>query len=442
MSVPQSPDTDPAPRSALTGMRAFRHRDFRYFWATRVSGILATEMLVTTVGWQVYRLTASELNLGLIGLAQFAPFAMLFLVSGVAADRLPRMRIILGCVGLQTICAAALLWGTWSGRIDFSIILAILVLFGVARAFQAPAQMAIVPNLVPSHDLANAIAWSSSGFQMARIIGPTVAGLLIAFGATRGEDEFFVYVLAVAIFLLATLLAALVRKPVQVVNAAPITIGNILAGFKFIASRQVIFGAIGLDMFAVLFGGAIALLPVYATDILNVGADGFGILRSAFTAGGFIGALYMTQMPVRRHAGLKLLFAVGTFGVGVIVFGVSEIFWLSLFALVVMGLADSVSVFVRQNLVQIITPDERRGRVSAVTAVFIGASNELGEFESGVTAHWWGTVPAVVVGGAATVTVAVTFAWLFPQLRKVDSLDPDDLIMRYRDPAPDRTPQG
>ncbi|MBT5570888.1 MAG: MFS transporter [Alphaproteobacteria bacterium] len=436
MSVPQSPDTDPAPKSALAGMRAFSHRDFRYFWATRVAGILATEMLVTTVGWQVYRLTASELNLGLIGFAQFAPFALLFLVSGVAADRLPRMRIIFGCVSLQTVCAAVLLWGTWSGHIDFTIILAILVLFGVARAFQAPAQMAIVPNLVPSHDLANAIAWSSSGFQMARIIGPTIAGLLISFGAARGEDEFFVYVLAVAVFVLATILAAMVRSPVQIVSQVPISVSNILAGFKFIASRQVIFGAIGLDLFAVLFGGAIALLPVYATTILNVGADGFGILRSAFTFGGFVGAIYMTQRPVARQAGIKLLLAVGIFGLGVIVFGISEIFWLSLGALVVMGLADSVSVFIRQNLVQIITPDEMRGRVSAVTAVFIGASNELGEFESGVTAHWWGTVPAVIVGGAATVTVAVSFAWLFPKLREVDSLEPDELIRKYRDPSP------
>ncbi len=418
-------------------MRAFSHKDFRYFWATRISGILATEMLVTTVGWQVYRLTASELNLGLIGFAQFAPFALLFLVSGVAADRLPRMRIIFGCVSLQTVCAAALLWGTWSGRIDFLSILFILVLFGVTRAFQAPAQMAIVPNLVPSRDLANAIAWSSSGIQMARVIGPTIAGLLIAFGAARGQDELFVYVLAASVFAIATILAAMVRAPVQIVSQAPIGVSNILAGFKFITSRQVIFGAIGLDLFAVLFGGAIALLPVYATTILNVGADGFGILRSAFTLGGFVGAIYMTQRPVVRKVGIKLLFAVGLFGLGVMIFGISEIFWLSLAALVVMGLADSVSVFIRQNLVQIITPDEMRGRVSAVTAVFIGASNELGEFESGVTAHWWGTVPAVIVGGAATVTVAISFAWLFPKLRQVDSLEPDELIRKYRDYATD-----
>lgn len=436
MSEPQS--SSPAPRSALAGARALRHRDFLLFWATRMTSILATEMLVTTVGWQVYRLTASELNLGLVGFAQFAPFALLFLVSGVAADRLPRMRIIFACIALQTVCAAALLWGTWSGDIDFGTILAILVLFGLARAFQSPAQMAIVPNLVPKEDVANAIAWSASGFQMARIFGPTISGLLIAYGAARGQDELIVYILAVGVFVVSTLLAASVRRPVQVVSSAPINIENILGGFRFIASRKVIFGAIGLDLFAVLFGGAIALLPVYAKDILGVGAEGFGILRSAFTAGAFIGALYMTQFPVTRRAGLKLLFAVGTFGLGVIVFGVSEIFWLSLVALFVMGFADAISVFVRQNLVQIITPDEMRGRVSAVTAVFIGASNELGEFESGVTAHWWGTVPAVVVGGAATVTVAVSFAWLFPQLRQVDSLEPDELIRRYRDAPPRR----
>ena len=271
---------------------------------------------------------------------------------------------------------------------------------------------------------------------MARVIGPTISGLRIAVGTARGQDEFFVYVLSVAIFVLATILAAMVRKPVQIVSSAPITIANILGGFKFIASRQVIFGAIGLDLFAVLFGGAIALLPVYAKDILDVGADGFGLLRSAFTLGSFVGALYMPQHPITRRAGIKLLVAVGIFGVGVIVFGVSELFWLSAVALIVMGLADSVSVFIRQNLVQIITPDEMRGRVSAVTAVVIGASNELGEFESGVTAHWWGTVPAVVVGGAATVTVALSFAWMFPQLRRVDSLEADKLIRKYRDPLP------
>ena len=400
-------------------------------------GVLAVEMMITTVGWQVYRLTGSELDLGLIGLAQFAPFAALFLVSGVVADRVPRIRIIISCIMLQTICAIGLFWLTLKGSSNFSFILILLVLFGVSRAFQSPAQQAILPNLVPKEDLANAIAWSASGFQMSHVAGPTLSGLLIALAAALGQNEVWIYALVVIVFIAATGLAWCVRTPVQIVSRDRVTVAVLLAGFRFIASRKVILGAITLDLFAVLFGGAVALLPVYAKDILNVGAEGFGVLRSALTFGSFLGALYLTQRPITRHAGIKLLIAVGTFGSAVIVFGISDIFWLSLAALVVMGIADSISVFVRQNLVQIITPDEMRGRVSAVSSVFIGASNELGEFESGVTAHWWGTIPAVVIGGGATIVVAFGFAWLFPQLRKVGSLDADELVRRYRDHGPD-----
>ena len=415
-------------------MRAFRHRDFRFFWGTRILGLLAIEMMITTVGWQVFRITGRPLDLGLVGLAQFAPFAALFLVSGIVADRVPRMLIIRSCIGLQTVCAIGLFWLTLTRTDSFPIILALLVLFGVSRAFQSPAQQAILPNLVPKEDLANAIAWSTSGFTLSRVVGPTLAGLLIALAAATGQNEVSIYGIVVVVFIAATLMAWNVRTPVQIVSRDRVNIANLLAGFRFIASRKVILGAISLDLFAVLFGGAIALLPVYATDILNVGAEGFGILRSAFTFGAFLGALYMTQRPITQRAGIKLLIAVGAFGTGVIVFGLSELFWLSLGALVVMGMSDAVSVFVRQNLVQIITPDDMRGRVSAVSSVFIGASNELGEFESGVTAHWWGTVPAVVIGGGATVAVAFGFAWLFPQLRSVNSLDADDLVRRYRYP--------
>jgi len=423
-------------------MRAFRHRDFRFFWGTRVLGLLAIEMMITTVGWQVFRITGRPLDLGLVGLAQFAPFAALFLVSGIVADRVPRMRIILSCIGLQTVCAIGLFWLTLSRSENFSLILALLVLFGVSRAFQSPAQQAILPNLVPKGDLANAIAWSASGFTMARVVGPTISGILIAVGARFGQDEVWVYGLVAAVFIVATTLAWNVRTPVQIVSRDRVTVAVLLAGFRFIASRKVILGAISLDLFAVLFGGAIALLPVYATDILNVGAEGFGILRSAFTFGSFLGAIYLTQRPITHRAGIKLLIAVGTFGAGVIVFGLSELFWLSLCALVVMGMSDAISVFVRQNLVQIITPDDMRGRVSAVSAVFIGASNELGEFESGITAHWWGTVPAVIVGGGATVAVAIGFSWLFSQLRQVNSLDADDLVRRYRHPKPENPPEN
>lgn len=420
----------------------FRHRDFRFFWGTRVLGFLAIEMMITTVGWQVWRITESELNLGFVGLAQFAPFAALFLVSGLVADRVPRMFIIRTAVAVQTICAIGLFSFTLSGGNDFTMILLLLVLFGISRAFQGPAQQAIVPNLVPREDLPNAIAWSASGFQMARVIGPTIAGILIAVGNGLGQDETWVYGFVVAVFLVASWFAWNVRTPGQIVSRDPVTLTNLLAGLKFIISRKVILGAISVDLFAVLFGGALALLPVYATEILKVDAEGFGILRSTFTLGALAGALYLTQRPIKTRAGVKLLVAVGGFGTGAIIFGLSNTFWLSLAALALMGLADSFSVFVRQNMVQIITPDEMRGRVSAVSSVFTGASNELGEFESGITAHWWGTVPAVVFGGAVTVAVAVSFAWLFPQLRRVNSLDADDLVRRYRHHPADSAPKN
>lgn len=432
------PDPTPKPvhrrPAALGGMRALRHRDFALFWASRVLGMLAIEMQITTVGWQVYRLTGRELDLGFVGLAQFAPFALLFLVSGLCADRFSRVRIVLACFLLQTMCAGTLFGMTWADAADFAPIIVVLVLLGVARAFQAPAQQAVVPNLVPPQDLANAIAWQSSGFQMARIMGPTIAGLMIAFGASAGFGETPIYAAVTIIFVCATAMILMVRSRVQVPSRAPLNLDTILGGLRFILTRQVLFAVIALDLFAVLFGGALALLPIYAKDILQVGAEGFGLLRSAFTAGSFIGALVLTQRPIGSHAGPKLLLAVGIFGAGVIVFGVSKDFYLSLAALSVMGVADSISVYVRQNLVQIITPDDMRGRVSAVNTVFIGASNELGEFESGVTAHWWGTVPAVVVGGSVTVGVAVVWAAAFPKLRAIDTLDPDELIRQHRGP--------
>ena len=418
-------------------MRVFRNRDFRYFWGARVFSFFAIEMMIATVFWQVFRLTGREFDLGLIGLAQFAPFVMLFLVAGIVVDRVPRMYIIRTTISIQAVCAIGLFSLTLAGSENFVLILLLLVLFGTSRAFHGPAQQAVVPNLVSKEDFPNAVAWSTSGFQIARILGPTLAGILIAIGPVLGPDETLVYGLATVVFIIATLFAWKVQSPAQIVNRDPVNVANLLAGLRFILSRKVIFGAISLDLFAVLFGGALALLPVYATEILEVGAGGFGMLRSAFAIGALCGGLYLAQVPIRKHAGVKLLTAVGVFGAGVIVFGLSDIFWLSLAALVVMGMGDSVSVFVRQNMVQIITPDDMRGRVSAVSSVFTNASNELGEFESGVTAHWWGTVPAVVVGGAATVAVAVSFAWLFPQLRKVDSLDADDLVRRYRDPPPD-----
>ncbi|MDP7425229.1 MAG: MFS transporter [Rhodospirillales bacterium] len=408
------------------GRVAFQHADYRAFWLARVLGVFAIDMQITAVSWQVYQITGRPLDLGLVGLTQFAPFFCLFLVAGTVADHFQRKRIMLTCVSLQILCAVAFFTMTVTGSASFLTILAILVFLGIARTFQSPAQQAIVPLLVPKEHFANAVAWTSSGFQMARIAGPGFAGLMIVAG------EQWVYGTVVFLFFCSAAMTFLIKTNTQIISTAPVTIENILAGFKFIIKRQIIIGAIGLDLFAVLLGGATALLPIYATDILNVGSAGFGALRATHMVGAFAGALFLTQYPITGKAGKTLLIAVAIFGLGIIVFGVSTSFWLSLTALFVLGAADSVSIFVRNNLVQIITPDDMRGRVSAVSSVFVGASNEVGEFESGVTAEWWGVVPAVVVGGIGTIFIAGLFAKIFPQLREVDSLDPNDLVRKYQ----------
>jgi len=405
---------------------AFQHKDYRFFWMARVLGVLAIEMQITALSWQVYQLTGKALDLGLVGLAQFMPFLMLFLISGSVADRYQRKKIMSICVAIQMLCALAFFIMTVTGNANFLAIFTILIFLGIARAFQSPAQSAIVPLLVPKEHFANAIAWTSSGFQMARIAGPGIAGIIIIAG------EQWVYGTAIILFVFSTIFTLMVRTNTQIISHVPVTIDNILAGLKFALKRQIIIGSIGLDLFAVLLGGATALLPIFATDILNVGPAGFGALRATHMIGALIGALTLTQYPISRHAGKKLLSTVAIFGLGIIVFGISTSFWLSLSALFILGAADSVSVFIRNNLVQIITPDNMRGRVSAVSAVFIGASNELGELESGVTAHFWGVVPAVIIGGIGTVFISGLFAMVFPQLREVDSLNHDDLVRKYQ----------
>jgi len=408
------------------GRVAFQHKDYRLFWIARVLGVLAIEMQITALSWQVYQLTGKALDLGLVGLAQFLPFLCLFLVSGSIADRFQRKRIMAVCVSIQTLCATAFLLITATGTENFTTIFIILIFLGVARAFQSPAQHAIVPLLIPKEHFANAVAWTSSGFQMARIAGPGIAGVIIIIG------EEWAYGISVMLFILSTTFTLLIKTNTQIISKAPVTIDNMLAGLKFSLKRQIIFGSISLDLFAVLLGGATALLPIFATDILNVGPAGFGTLRAMHMIGALSGALFLTQFPISRHAGKILLTTVTIFGAAIILFGISTSFWLSLIALFILGAADSVSVFIRNNLVQIITPDHMRGRVSAVSAVFIGASNELGELESGVTAHFWGAVPAVVVGGVGTILIAGLFARIFPELREVDSLDHDELIKKYQ----------
>ncbi|NQV56456.1 MAG: MFS transporter [Rhodospirillales bacterium] len=409
-----------------SGWGAFRHTDFRNFFLARSISRLAVEMQITALGWQVYNMTGKALDLGLIGLALILPFLFLFPIAGMVADRFPRSRVISICLAVESLCALTFFVLTARGEITFPIILATLFVFGLSRTFQTPSEQAIVPILVPKANFSNAIAWSSAGAYISRIAGPGIAGMMIIAG------EQWVYSAVFILMLVATVFALLIRANTQIMSTDPLNFKTVFAGLRFISKRQIMLGAISLDMFAIFLGGAVALLPIYAKDILAVGPVGFGMLRAAITVGALCGAVYFTQRPMRRGAGVKLLVTVGLFGLATVIFGLSETFWLSLTMLFAMGVFDSVSVFIRTTLVQIIAPDELRGRVNAVNSVFIGASNELGEFESGVTAAWWGVVPAVLVGGIGTICVALLFARIFPQLREVDSLDPDDLVRKYQ----------
>lgn len=409
-----------------SGLVAFRHRSFTFYWIARVLSRGGTDMQATVVGWQVYNLTGQPLDLGLVGLAQVAPFFLLFAIAGIAADRYPRARVLSLCISFEAAVALGFFILTVTEQITFPLIIALITAFGIARAFQVPADQAMTPILVPKDHFANAVAWASAGAQVARVAGPGIAGLMII------SSEGLVYGSVAVLMAAATIAALMIRANTQILSREPVSLTTLLAGIRFIFSHQVVLAVITIDLFAVLLGGAVALLPIYAKDILVVGPAGFGTLRAVITAGAFAGAIYFTQRPLRRHAGPAMLGTVAIFGLATVVFGLSTNFWLSLIALFIVGTSDSVSAFIRNNVVQIITPDDVRGRVNAVNSVFIGASNQVGEFESGITAHWWGTVPAVIVGGVGTILVAIAAAWIFPQLRRMDSLDPDELVRRYR----------
>ena len=419
---PSSAAASPDDNDLRAGRAAFAHADFRDYWLARLLGALAIDMKITAVGWQVYAMTGRPLDLGLVGLVQVAPFFLLFPLAGIAADRLPRKRVLAVCISVQAVCATAFCSLTATGVIAFPLMLGILTLFGVSRAFQSPTQQAIVPGLVPPSAVANALAWNATASQVARIAGPGIAGVLIMAG------EVWVYSSAALLLLIASVLTFRIRAATRIAGRTPLTVGTVFAGFRFIWRRPSLLGAISVDLVAVLLGGATALLPIYAKDILKVGPWGFGLLRGAHMLGACSGALYFTQRPIQRRAGRKLLIGIALFGLSIVVFGLSTHLGLSLAALWCLGASDSVSAFIRNNLVQLMTPDEMRGRVSAVSSVFIGASNELGEFESGLTAAWWGVVPAVVVGGVGAMAAAGVFAFLFPPLRQIDSLAQEALV--------------
>jgi MFS family permease len=402
-----------------------RERDYIIFLISRAIGVLGTVVQTVTMGWQVYDLArASEgvaesaLYVGILGFATFLPRFLLTLPAGVAADRYARPMIIVTCFLAEALCAAALVGGAALGILSVRGLIGIAFAFGIARAFRAPAGVALGPMLVPKVLLPRAIAWNSLAFQLGAITGPALAGLIV--GSSSSSHA---YGVSLGLYLAAVLGLAFISKPTTPDAKPGSRLALVREGLSYIWGNKVVFGAISLDLFAVLLGGATALLPAFAKDVLGVGAEGFGLLRSGPAIGAAAVALVLASRPIHRRAGIAMFTGVAIFGVATIVFGLSKLFWLSLVALVILGGADMVSVYVRQTLIQIVTPDPMRGRVAAVSFLFIGASNELGEFESGVTARLFGPVLAAVLGGVASLGITGLWARLFPELRKTNRLE-------------------
>lgn len=402
----------------LAGRVAFTHPNFVDYTIARFFIVLALEMQSVAVGWQVYDITKRPIDLGYVGLAQFLPGFVLFLFAGHAADLFNRRRLLMWCYGGFALCSALLLLISREAPRSVRLIYLVLVLLGVVRCFNWPASRALLPQLVPEEHFANAVAWNASTFQIATIAGPAIGG--IAYAYFRGPEA--AYAMAAAVSAFAIMATARIHPMDSTRPKEPVSLRTVLAGFRFIWDKKVILGSISLDMFAVLLGGAVALLPVYAKEILCTGPWGLGLLRSAPGVGAALMAIVVAHWPIRRRAGMTMLLCVAGFGIFTIAFGVSRSLILSLVALFLLGASDMVSVIIRATLVQVATPDEMRGRVNAVDMLFIGVSNELGEFESGLTAQWFGTVPAVVLGGIGTLVVIAMWTWLFPELRKADQL--------------------
>ncbi len=390
---------------------------FKRFWLARLTGIMANQMLMVALGWHMYDLTRSPWDLGLVGLFQFVPALVMALPGGHFADRWHRARIFAGASAIQGSVAAMLVLGTWSNNVSRDGILALSVCLGLARAFQMPAQQAITALLVPRALLPRAIALSSSGMEFAVIVGPALGGPLYTFGAV------VVYGLCVALLIIAFTLAMGVHYDFTP-GKGKASWAELLVGLRFVVQRKVLLGATTLDLFAMLLGGASALLPMFARDILHTEAWGLGLLRASPAVGALAMSLVLTRWPLQRHVGTRLLLSVAAFGLATIVFGLSQSVWLSMLALAFTGAADNISVVTRQTLTQLETPDDMRGRVAAVNSIFIGASNQLGEFESGATAAMWGPVGSVVAGGVGAIGVAVAWRWLFPELARRDHMQP------------------
>jgi MFS family permease len=394
-----------------------RHRPFALFWSARVMSSAAYQMMSVAIGWQIYSITHSAFSLGLVGLAQFLPMFILTLVVGHVADRYDRRTIAFVCQAIQGVAALTLCVATWRGLTSVSLIYVLAAVGGSARAFESPLMAALLPNLIPRAQMQPATAWSTSANQTAQILGPAMGGLLYGVGALT------VYGTVSVAFVGAALLVASIRIDQAVRMRTPLSFESLFSGIAFIRRKPVILGALSLDLFAVLFGGATALLPVFARDVLHTGPWALGVLRAAPAVGALAGSIYLAHYPLRQRAGTVLFAGVIAFGISTIVFGSSHHIALSLLALAALGASDVISVVVRMSLVQLQTPDEMRGRVGAINSLFIGTSNQLGEFESGMTAGLFGAVPAVLIGGVGTIAVALIWMRLFPGLRKTKTLE-------------------
>jgi len=394
-----------------------RHPPFILFWFGRVMSTLSFQMLSVAVGWQVYEITGSAFDLGLVGLAQFVPMVLLTFVVGQVADRYDRRAIASICMLVESLAAGALALGTYYGWLTRDAILVLVALGGAARAFESPTMAALVQGVVPRELIPQAAAWSTSATQTAHILGPALGGLLYGLGSMTA------YVVACLFFFLGGVLVALIRAEKVAAPREPVTLKSVFSGISFIRSRPVILGTLSLDLFAVLLGGATALLPIYARDILETGPWGLGLLRTSPAVGALVMSVVLAHYPIKRNVGPVLFASLGVFGLATIVFGLSSNLIVSMAALFVLGASDVVSVVIRFTLVQLQTPPEMLGRVSAVNSLFIGTSNQLGEFESGVTAALFGVVPAVLIGGAGTIAVALLWMIWFPQLRRLKTLE-------------------
>lgn len=413
----------PALADPSAGRAAFTHPAFVLFQIARFLIVAAVEMQAVAVGWQVYEITQRPLDLGFVGLAQFLPAIVLFPISGHASDRFERRHVLSACYAGFALCFALLLALAQRGLHSVTAIYVVLVLLGIVRSFNGTASRSILPQLVPEEHFPNAVAWNAATFQAATILGPSFGGILYA--VSRGPSVVYVTALFTAVVALIStfrIKPEVKARPRDTVALRGMTWRTVFAGLHFIWRQKLVLGAISLDLFAVFLGGSVALLPVYAREILHTGPWGLGLLRTAPGVGAAIMAVLLTHRPLRGRSGLTLLWSVAGFGVFTILFGISRSLALSLIALLLLGASDMVSVIIRATLTQLATPDEMRGRVTAVDMIFIGASNEFGQFESGLTAQWFGTVPAVVLGGIGTLVVIGLWAWFFPALRQAGEL--------------------